>query len=95
MERFLTLASWRRQSPADLQALIERNNTKYATLNQADSKELEQSLRTKLAQQGMTIVPVDTSVFTPALRGYFREWADTFGTTEWGLLQTSLGRRLV
>jgi TRAP-type transport system periplasmic protein len=84
---------WKRL-PADLQDIIERNHTKYATLQGRDTKLLNASLRDKLTRQGLVINDVDQTPFVARLRPYYDACAATFGPTAWGLLESSLGRRL-
>jgi TRAP-type transport system periplasmic protein len=81
--------------PIDLQATIERVNTKYALLGRRDSKALDASITAKLRSQGVLTNTVDQAPFRARLRPYFEFWANAFGPTAWGLLQTSLGHRLV
>ena len=80
--------------PADLQNIVDRNNRKYAALVNNDMRLLDQSVLQRLAQKGMTVNPVDQTLFVSALRNYYKAWADVFGPTEWSLLQSALGRRL-
>jgi TRAP-type transport system periplasmic protein len=80
--------------PADLQAIVERNNTKYATIQRRDTKALNVSLVDKLGRQGNTINAVDQAPFRARLRPYYESWAKTFGPTQWGLLESALGRKL-
>ena len=81
--------------PPDLQGIVERNNTKYAKLERRDAKLGDVAMAGKLARQGMIINRVDQAPFHAPLRPYYEEWAKEFGPTEWGLLESSLGRKLV
>jgi TRAP-type transport system periplasmic protein len=81
--------------PPDLQGVIERNNTKYAQLERRDTKAANASLAVQLGRQGVQVNQVDQGPFRANLRPYFEYWAAEFGSTEWGLLQRSLGRKLV
>jgi TRAP-type transport system periplasmic protein len=81
--------------PADLQGIIERNNTKYAVIERRDIASLNASLAEKLASQGVLFNQVDQAPFRARLRSYYERWAATFGPTAWGLLQSSLGRKMV
>jgi TRAP-type transport system periplasmic protein len=81
--------------PPDLQEIIERNNTKYSLLDRRDAKVFSESIADKLRRQGITfIAPVDQAPFRQRLRSYYDYWAGAFGTTAWGLLESSLGHRL-
>ena len=80
--------------PADLQDLIERNCTKYAHLERRDVQLFNSSVADKLQRLGMTINDVNQTPFRALLRSYYSEWAGVFGATAWGLLESSLGRKL-
>jgi tripartite ATP-independent transporter DctP family solute receptor len=80
--------------PPDLQAILERNNAKYSTLERRDTRLANASLADKLSRQGIVINAVDPAAFRSRLRSYYESWAATFGATEWDLLQSGLGRRL-
>ena len=80
--------------PPDLQNIIERNNTKYTTLERRDTKLLNVSLVDKLTRQGTGIIRVDQAPFRARLGSYYQDWASTFGPTQWGLLENALGRKL-
>jgi TRAP-type transport system periplasmic protein len=81
--------------PQDLQAIIERNNARFALQERREIETLGLSLAAKLAGQGVMINQVDQAPFRQRLRSYYSNWANTFGATAWGLLQTSLGHTLV
>jgi TRAP-type transport system periplasmic protein len=81
--------------PSDLQDVIDRNVAKFAALESNDVKAGNAAVATQLARQGMIINRVDQTPFRTRLRPYFAEWAGTFGPTAWGLLESSLGRKLV
>ncbi len=53
--------------PRDVQAVVERNLTKYALLQRRDTALRNDSLSEKLARRGMTIVHADTSGFRTKL----------------------------
>ena len=80
--------------PPDLQELVERNCTKYALREQDDTKAVNASVGTKLAQQGMTINTVDQTAFRGRLGSYYSDWSRTLGGTAWSLLERSVGRKL-
>jgi TRAP-type transport system periplasmic protein len=81
--------------PPDIAGIIERNNTKYANLERRDIKVLNVSVTDKLARQGMIVNKADQTPFRARLQSYYKEWATTFGPTEWGLLQNSVSGKLV
>jgi TRAP-type C4-dicarboxylate transport system substrate-binding protein len=74
---------------------VERNNTKYALLERKDTKAANVAVVQKMTDQGMVFNRVDQTPFRAPLRPYYENWANTFGATEWGLLQTAIGKRLV
>jgi TRAP-type C4-dicarboxylate transport system substrate-binding protein len=80
--------------PPDLQAIVERNNDKYATLERADIQNIDASTAQKLATQGMAVNPVDPATFRAKLKPYYATWKKEFGATAWGLLETSIGAKL-
>ena len=80
--------------PSDLQAIVERNHTKYALLGRRDIEASQASIVAKLRSQGMVVNVVDQTPFRARLRSYYESWATAFGATEWGLLQSALGRKL-
>jgi TRAP-type transport system periplasmic protein len=80
--------------PPDLQELIERINTRYAMLERRDSKLVNASVADMLAREGPIINLVDQTPFRTRLGPYYESWATAFGSTEWGILQSALGRKL-
>jgi TRAP-type transport system periplasmic protein len=85
--------AWKRL-PTDLQLLVERNNAKFAKLEQRDLDELNVMLASKLKTQGIIFNTVDPSSFRARLGNYYKDWSVTFGPAAWGVLQSSLGRKL-
>ena len=84
---------WRRLPP-DLQAIIERNNTRFVAVERRDAKAVNIAAAEKLRGQGITINAVDQAPFRAGLRSYFSSWSETFGSKAWGLLEDSVGRKL-
>jgi TRAP-type transport system periplasmic protein len=80
--------------PSDLQDIIERNNTKYAVLEQRDSKAGLTALIERLKRDGLIFNQVDQTPFRARLRPYYEYWANAYGAREWGLLERALGRKL-
>jgi TRAP-type transport system periplasmic protein len=85
--------TWNRLPP-DLRSLVERNNKKYAQLEVRDSKVFASSLVDKLGRRDVKMLPIDQAPFRAPLKPYYTELADAFGTRAWGLLESSLGRKL-
>ena len=81
--------------PPELQDIIERKGTEFANRERKDTKLLSVSLADKLSRQGLTINRVDQSTFQTGLHSYYETWANAFGLTEWGLLQSAIGRKLI
>jgi tripartite ATP-independent transporter DctP family solute receptor len=78
--------------PPDIQAIVQRNVTKYAALQRADFAALTASLTDKLHRLGMTVYPCDTESFKAKLGDYYKKWRGVFGETAWGLLENSTGK---
>jgi tripartite ATP-independent transporter DctP family solute receptor len=80
--------------PPDVQAVVERNLTKYALLQRRDTQQRNDSLSDKLARRGMTINKADTSGFRSKLTGagFYTKWRDKFGAQAWGLLEKTSGK---
>jgi TRAP-type transport system periplasmic protein len=81
--------------PPDIAAIIERNARKYALLERRDTQLLNASVAEKLVRQGVLFNRVDQAPFRNRLGTYYGSWAVTFGPTVWGLLERSVGRKLV
>jgi TRAP-type transport system periplasmic protein len=86
--------SWK-SLPPDLQEIVERNNTKYAALENREIKAGEVSVAAQLMRQGVLINQVDQTPFRTRLRSYYEYWANAFGPRVWGALENSLGRKLI
>jgi tripartite ATP-independent transporter DctP family solute receptor len=78
--------------PPDIQAIVQRNVTKYAHLQRADFAALTASLTDKLHRLGMTVYPCDTASFKAKLGDYYKKWRATFGETGWALLESNTGK---
>jgi TRAP-type transport system periplasmic protein len=80
--------------PPDIQAIVERNNRKYGMLERKDTLLVAASVGDKLKRQGLILNAVDQAPFRAQLHSYYEGIASAFGSTEWALLQSALGRRL-
>jgi tripartite ATP-independent transporter DctP family solute receptor len=78
--------------PPDIQAIVQRNVTKYAALQRADFAALTASLTDKLHRLGMTVYPCDTASFKAHLGGYYAKWRGVFGDAAWSRLEQSAGK---
>ena len=86
-------AAWK-SLPSDLQAIVERNNTKYALLDRRDTDVIDSALKDKLSRQGIAFNEVNQEPFRARLGAYYRSWANEFGPTAWSLLEKSLKRKI-
>ena len=80
--------------PPDLQAILDRNNTKYALLERRDTNEQNAAVADKWARRGIPVNPVDTSRFRERLSPYYATWSKDFGPQAWGLLESAIGHKL-
>ncbi|GAC1593555.1 MAG: TRAP transporter substrate-binding protein [Candidatus Velthaea sp.] len=80
--------------PPDVQAVAERNLTKYALKQRRDTALRNASLAEKLARRGMIINKADTSGFRTKLSssGFYKKWKEAFGTQAWDLLEAHSGK---
>ena len=78
--------------PADVREVIERNTAKYVQLQRAENQALNDSLRAKLTDQGMTINEADTKSFRAPLGGYYVHWKQVVGPEAWNLLEAHTGK---
>lgn len=85
--------SWKRL-PADLQAVVERNNVKYALLERRDMDLYNAAATKSLRDRGLTVNSVDREPFVRNLQPYYKSWSTEFGPTLWGLLESGVGRKL-
>jgi tripartite ATP-independent transporter DctP family solute receptor len=80
--------------PADVQGIIERNNTKFGQSTHRTMVNLNGPFRDKLSRQGVAFNAVERPMFKERLKPYYQYWANAFGPTVWDLLTTSLGQKL-
>jgi tripartite ATP-independent transporter DctP family solute receptor len=80
--------------PPDVQAIVERNLTKYAVLQRRDTQERNDSLADKLVRRGMILNKADTSGMRAKLTssGFYTKWRDKFGAQAWALLEKTSGK---
>jgi TRAP-type C4-dicarboxylate transport system substrate-binding protein len=80
--------------PPDVQAIVERNVTKYALLQRRDTQERNDSLADKLVRRGMVLNRADTSGMRAKLSssGFYTKWRDKFGAQAWSLLEKTSGK---
>jgi len=85
------LKAWERL-PADVQAVIQRNAARFARLQRADNEALNNTLRTRLADRGMTFNTADAASFKAMLGGYYARWKQEIGQKTWMLLERHVGK---
>ena len=85
------LKAWERL-PADVQAVIQRNAARFARLQRADNEALNNTLRTRLADRGMTFNTADAASFKAMLGGYYARWKQEIGQKTWTLLERHVGK---
>ncbi len=78
--------------PPDIQAIVQRNVTKYAYLQRADFAALTASLTDKLHRLGMTVYACNTASFKARLGDYYKKWRGVFGESAWTLLEQTAGK---
>ncbi len=92
---FWTLANGRAWAslPKDLQEIIVRNVNKAAVEERQDIRKLNDSLRSKLTEQGMIFNETDPEKFRATLRaaGFYAEWKEKYGPEAWAALEKQVG----
>jgi TRAP-type transport system periplasmic protein len=78
--------------PADARSAIERNTVKFVKLQRADNQALNDSLRAKLTEQGMTFNQAETDTFRAKLGPFYARWKETAGQRAWSLLESHTGK---
>jgi len=78
--------------PADAQAAIARNVTKFVQMQRKENGALNGSLQTKLTQQGMVFNDADTASFRTKLGPFYAHWKQTVGQRAWSLLEAHAGK---
>jgi tripartite ATP-independent transporter DctP family solute receptor len=78
--------------PADIRAVVERNQAKYALLERRDQVHMNDSLADKLRRQGMVFNNSDVAPMRARLGAYYAKWKSEFGATAWSLLEARVGK---
>lgn len=81
--------------PPDIQAAVERNNSKYAVLEQQDREAAEGFYRKQLQGEGIGFTNADVDAMRAKLKPYYAKWKGEFGAQAWALLENSTGTRYV
>lgn len=85
------LALWRKL-PADIQAVIERNATKYVRLQREDQGAFNGGLRKTLTERGMVFNDVDQEPFRARMAPVYAVWKEKLGAKCWSLLEGHVGK---
>ena len=85
------LALWRKL-PADIQAVIERNATKYVRLQREDQGAFNGGLRMTLTERGMLFNDVNQEQFRARMAPVYAVWKEKLGTKCWSLLEGHVGK---
>jgi tripartite ATP-independent transporter DctP family solute receptor len=80
--------------PPDIQAIVDRNLTKYILLQRQDNENLNASLSDDLVKKGMMRNRADAGSFRSKLvaSGFYDKWQRTFGGQAWSLLEAVTGK---
>jgi tripartite ATP-independent transporter DctP family solute receptor len=80
--------------PSGIQQVVERNLTKYALLQRADTAKLNSTLADGLVKKGMIRNVADSKTFRSKLSesGFYHKWKDVFGSDAWALLEAGSGK---
>ena len=78
--------------PADIQAVVTRNATKYAMLERADVGKMTGQLIAQLKTQGMAVNTADAATFRAKLGPYYAIAKDLVGAPAFALLEQSVGK---
>ena len=85
------LALWRRL-PIDIQAVIERNATKYVRLQREDQSGFNGGLRKVLTDRGMVFNDIDQAPFRARMAPVYATWKEKLGSKCWALLESHVGK---
>lgn len=83
---------WKRQ-PKDVQDIVTKHFNAATMAEREDLVKLNESLKGKLAQAGMTFVEPDRQAFREALAAstFYKDWKEKFGAKAWGTLEIYTG----
>jgi TRAP-type transport system periplasmic protein len=92
---FWTLANGRAWAslPKDLQEIVTSNINEAAIREREDIRNLNNSLRNKLTEQGMIFNETDANNFRATLRaaGFYSEWKEKYGPEAWAIFEKQVG----
>jgi TRAP-type transport system periplasmic protein len=78
--------------PPDIQAVIERNVTKFVRLQRQDQGEFNGGLRKVLTERGMVFNDLEQGPFRERMAPVYRIWKDKLGAKCWDLLAGHVGQ---
>lgn len=78
--------------PEDIRGVIERNVVKYVQMQRHENADMNNSLQSKLASQGMTFNEADKNSFRSRLGPFYAEWKEKVGSKTWALLEAHVGK---
>ena len=79
--------------PADIQAIVQRNVTKFVKEQRDNVRKVNRELEARLASRGMIFNAVDNAGFRRHLgAGFYQRWKTEFGPTAWSLLEAEVGK---
>jgi tripartite ATP-independent transporter DctP family solute receptor len=85
------LKTWQ-SLPADVRGVIERNVAKFVQIQRRENDALNDGLRTRLVQRGMTFNEADTGSFRVRLGPFYARWKEMIGLRTWSLLEARVGK---
>jgi hypothetical protein len=84
------LPTWKRL-PGGIQAVIERNVTRYVRLQRQDQQKLNVDARSALARR-LAVNQADSATFRRKLSGVYASWKQRLGSRCWSLLEAASER---
>jgi tripartite ATP-independent transporter DctP family solute receptor len=85
------LPTWK-SLPGDIQAVIERNATKYVRRQREDQGRLNAALRGDFTARGLVFIEVDQAAFRAKLSNLYAVWREKLGRKCWALLEAEVGK---
>jgi TRAP-type transport system periplasmic protein len=78
--------------PRDVQAIVNRNVTKFTLLQRQDVLRANDTLVASLKRHGMIVNTAETTSMRARLGAYYARWKNEFGPTAWSLLEAKAGK---
>lgn len=83
--------AWKAVGP-QIQAIVQRNVTKYGRLQRHDTELQNDSFEDKLRREGMTVNRADVASMRAKVAPLYAKWKTDFGAQAWTLLEDSVGK---